>query len=364
MSKTRWGQLHNKPSGVIYLDLTFHQPADCKLAEATITMNFEHAYAIRDLPAENLEVTEFFGPKILSGEKRERQVSTTLEVNPKVGTGGINIEGGGWSQRSDTSYASRWKFTGSRFAAEPSSSHDALNSRSSQYQQLVWHLDENELDNQAIHHSTVHSAVAFHHDSEPFFLDLQIEVNRKACTRASIHPTSDVNPDPNFAELASNLDHAMIDMNLHPVVEVPDPTPKLVDASCEDKENDTETSARCLPNENLIALVGQLTGQGTLTFGETRPTSFMDSSTSTLVESNTTKEPEEQADPDTTIAEPKDTLTPGPPNQQDGFNGMQKIILRAVISVLCQGSRFLATVIASFILGLNGLHSVLVQLGK
>lgn len=90
----------------------------------------------------------------------------------------------------------------------------------------------------------------------------------------------------------------------------------------------------------------------------------MDSSTSTLVESNTTKEPEEQADPDTTIAEPKDTLTPGPPNQQDGFNGMQKIILRAVISVLCQGSRFLATVIASFILGLNGLHSVLVQLGK
>lgn len=236
MSKTRWGQLHNKPSGVIYLDLTFHQPADCKLAEATITMNFEHAYAIRDLPAENLEVAEFFGPKILSGEKRERQVSTTLEVNPKVGTGGINIEGGGWSQRSDTSYASRWKFTGSRFAAEPSSSHDALNSRTSQYQQLVWHLDENELDNQAIHHSTVHSAVAFHHDPEPFFLDLQIEVklhrwhhrlkqrlvypprSRKACTRASIHPTSDVNPDQNFAELASNLDHAMIDMNLHPVV--------------------------------------------------------------------------------------------------------------------------------------------------
>lgn len=236
MSKTRWGQLHNKPSGVMYLDLTFHQPADCKLAEATITMNFQHAHAIRHSPAKNLEVTEFFGPKILSGEKRERQVSTTLEVNPKVGSGGINIEGGGWARRSDASYASRWKFTGSRFAAEPSSSHDALHSRRSQYQQLVWHLDENELDKQVIHHSTVHSAVAFHHDSEPFFLDLQIEIklhrwhhrlkqrlvypprSRTAYTRASIHTTSNVDPDPNFAQLATNLDHTMIDMNLHPVV--------------------------------------------------------------------------------------------------------------------------------------------------
>ncbi|CAI7663426.1 unnamed protein product [Penicillium crustosum] len=345
-------------------------------------MNFQYAHTIRDLPAKNLEVTEFFGPKILSGEKRERQVSTTLEVNPKVGTGGINIEGGGWSQRSDTSYASRWKFTGSRFVAEPSSPRDALHSRSSQYQQLVWHLDENELDNQAIHHSTVHSAVAFHHDSEPFFLDLQIEVklhrwhhrlkqrliypprSRKAYTRASIHATSDIDPDPNFAELVSNLDHAMIDMNLHPVVEVPGPTPKLVDASYEDKENDTETNARCLPNESLIALVGQLTGQGTPTFGETKPTSFMDSSTSTLVESNTTKEPEEQASSDTTIVESEDSLTFAPPSQQDGFNAIQKIVLRAVISVLCRGSRLLATVIASVILGLNGLHSVLVRLGK
>lgn len=90
----------------------------------------------------------------------------------------------------------------------------------------------------------------------------------------------------------------------------------------------------------------------------------MDSSTSTLVETDTTKEPEEQADLDTTIAESEDTLTPAPPNQQDGFNTMQKIVLRAVIFVLCRGSRLLATIIASFILGLNGLHSILVQLGK
>ncbi|KAJ5971445.1 uncharacterized protein N7479_001363 [Penicillium vulpinum] len=236
MSKTRWGQLHNKPSGVMYLDLTFHQPTNCKLAEATITMNFQNTQETRLLPLENIEVTEFFGPSILSGEKRERQISTTLEVNPKVGTGSSNIEGAGWSQRSDTSYASRWRFTGSRFVAEPSSSLDALNSRSSRYQQLVWHLEENELENQAIHHSTVHSAVAFHHDSKPFYLDLQIEVklhrwhhrlkqrlicpprSRRVYTRAKIDATSNVAPDPNFVQLARNLDHAMIDTNLHPVV--------------------------------------------------------------------------------------------------------------------------------------------------
>ncbi|CAI7666155.1 unnamed protein product [Penicillium viridicatum] len=345
-------------------------------------MNFQSAHKIRNSPGEKLEVTEFFGPRILSGEKRERQVSTTLEVNPKVGTGGINVEGAGWSHRADTSYASRWKFTGSRFVAEPSSSPDASHSRSSRYQQLVWHLDENELDNQAIHHSTVHSAVAFHHDSEPFYLDLQIEVklhrwhhrlkqrliypprNRRAYTRASIHATSNVDLDPNFAELARNLDHAMIDTNLHPVVEVPDPRPTLVDTSCGDKENDTESSAACLPDERLMALVGQLTGQATPTVGAVKPTSFMDSSTSTVIELSTTKEPEVQPDADTTIAEPEDTLAPAPPNHHDGFDVIQNSVLRAVISVLCHGSRLLATLIASFILGLNGLHSVLVRLGK
>jgi hypothetical protein len=241
MSKTRWGQLHDKPSGVMYLDLTFHQPSDCKLAQATITMNFQKAQGNRPTALlknldSDLEVTEFFGPQTLSGEKRERQVSTTLEVNPKLGTGSTNIEGAGWSQRSEMSYASRWKFTGSRFVTEPSSSLEALDSRSSRYQQLVWHLEENELEKQAVHHSTVHSAVAFHHDSQPFYLDVQIEVklhrwhhrlkqllvclprNRRACARARIDATSNVDPDVNFAQLERNLDHAMTETNLHPVV--------------------------------------------------------------------------------------------------------------------------------------------------
>ncbi|KAJ5429228.1 hypothetical protein N7491_006244 [Penicillium cf. griseofulvum] len=205
MSKTRWGELHNKPSETVLS------------------------------PATKLEVTEFFDPQILSGEKRERQVSTT-QVNPKVGIGSSNLEGAGWSQRLDKSYASRWKFTGSRFVAAPSSSSDAFYSRKSRYQQLVWHLEENELENQAVHHSTVHTAVAFHHDSGPFYLDLQIQVklhrwhhplkqrlvcpprSRRAYTRARINTTSNVDPDLNFAQLARNLDHDMIEANLQPVV--------------------------------------------------------------------------------------------------------------------------------------------------
>lgn len=145
---------------------------------------------------------------------------------------------------------------------------------------------------------------------------------------------------------------------------MPDPRPTLVDTSCGDKGNDTESSAACLPDERLMALVGQLTGQATPTVEAVKSISFMDSSTSTLVESNIMKEPEEQADSDTTIAEPRDTLAPAPPNHHGGFNAIQNSVLRAVISVLCQGSRLLATLIASFILGLNGLHSVLVRFGK
>ncbi|KAJ6184885.1 hypothetical protein N7519_006186 [Penicillium mononematosum] len=233
----RWGQLDGKDSGMMYLDLTFHQPADCKLAQATITMNFHEIQGSRagshSKDNSDLEVTEFFGPRTLSGEKRQKQVSTTLETNPRVGNAGGHFEGIGYSRTSEASYSSRWKFTGSRFTIESSTNDDT---RSSRYRQLVWHLEENELEHQAVHNSTVHSALAFHHCSRDFYLDLHIEVkmqrwhhrlqqhfvcpprDRKACTRARIEPSGNAAPDTLFEQLARDLDHSMTEANLHPVV--------------------------------------------------------------------------------------------------------------------------------------------------
>lgn len=234
MSKMRWGQLRDQDSGLMYLDLTFHQPADCKLAQATITLSFQGLQnSPRTVTPTGLEVTEFFGPQTLSGEKRERQVSNAFEANPKFGAASTSVEGIGISRRSEVSYASRWKFTGTRFAADTSS--DSF-TRSSRYRQLVWHLEENELERQAVHHSIVHTALAFHHNSSPFYLDVQVEIKmrrwrhrlqqrlicpprgQKAITRAKIEPAPDKSADPQFPQLARNLNQALIEENLHPVV--------------------------------------------------------------------------------------------------------------------------------------------------
>lgn len=168
--------------------------------------------------------------------------------------------------------------------------------------------------------------------------------------------------------MVGSCDQIRAPKNIHPLtshhLEVPDPRPILVNTSCEDKESDTETSAGSLPNERLVALVGQLTGQNPPTVMAAKPSSFMDSSSSTLIESDALKESNEQAEPDATVAEPEGSLAPDPPKQQGGLNTLQESVLRAVFSVVCQASWLLAALIASFVSGLNGLHSVLVQIGK
>lgn len=237
MSKTQWGKFREQDAGLMYLDLTFHQPADCKLAQATITMNFHDTERQRrQTNTSSLEITEFFGPQILTGEKRERQVSKTFEATPKVGAANASVEGIGISRKSQANYASRWKFTGSRFTNDSGDDSDISSSR---YRQLVWHLEENELERQAVHHSIVHTALAFHHDPSPFYLDLQIEVkmqrwhqrvlqrllcpprDQKALTRAKIKPVIPETDNPLFTKLVKNINQTMVEENLQPVAGKP-----------------------------------------------------------------------------------------------------------------------------------------------
>ncbi|PYI09515.1 hypothetical protein BO78DRAFT_308414 [Aspergillus sclerotiicarbonarius CBS 121057] len=365
MSKTRWGELHGHPLGLMYLDLTFHQPAECKLAHATITMTFRNMGRSRP----GLEVTEFFGPQSLSGEKRERQVSTTLEANPKIGAATANVEGIGLSRKSAVTHASRWKFTGSRFAAEPSIMKAT---RSSQYRQLVWHLEENELEQQAVHHSTVHTGVAFHHTLEPFYLDLQIEVkmqrwhhrirqhlvcpprNRKALTRAKIDPVSSKTVDPSFPQLAMDLNQAMIEKNLHPVVEVSDPRPATFGDDLQDLD-------KVSVSDSLLSLARQVTGQvppdaaSTATDGSFTSPQAANSSTSTLIGSD------DGGEVQAAVPEPKDPLssiTNAEVTKANSVNPNGLHILRLVAGHL---SRVLAALVASLILGLTGVQSALAR---
>ncbi|BAE61461.1 unnamed protein product [Aspergillus oryzae RIB40] len=364
-SKTQWGQLDDRDSGLMYLDLTFHQPSECKLANATITMTFNHTNEQRGGLKDSVEVTEFFGPQMLSGEKKERHISKCFYMNPKFGAANASFEGVGGSRTSDATLSSRWKFTGSRFTV-----NDPLSRRSNRaYRQLVWHLEENDLERQAIHNPVIHTALAFHHQSKPFYLDLEIKAklhswhhrfkqhlvypppSQVSRTRAKIDPG--VETDPFFAKTARNLNRSMIEANLHPVTEVSDPKPTM------ELPDQKDESTLSLPGHDLLALAQQLTGQRVIlpkqTLAvhnpETHPTPPPStiSNSSTKVESTPNEHQPDKPAPITLDAYSSNPVEP------------KTVMMQAP---LLQISQLLTALLASLIVGLSKLHSDLARAGK
>ncbi|GIJ84824.1 hypothetical protein Asppvi_003675 [Aspergillus pseudoviridinutans] len=379
MSKSKWGQLNGKDSGVMYLDLTFHQPADYKLAQATVTMDFSEIQA-SDLPSnpksKELEVTEFYGPRILSGERRERQVSTSFDVDPKIGIPNASVEGINWSRKSDITYASRWTFTGSRFAAGSTGTSDIQESR---YRQIVWHLHENKLESQVVHHSTVHSALAFHHGMEPFYVDLKIELkmhrlhqrikqhlvylprNRRSCTRTKVQPRpATLDKNLQFEQLVKELDYTMTTANLHPVTEVSDPKPMSTNDVNEDTAAYPESGANPLRDGSLLAAIHQVTGQAPPTpMPKSTASSVMSthtgSSDATLVDPDVLKHAGRMTKPEDSTAHIKQAHLATTPYDD---------IPQVVIVAFCRIIQLLAMPFRLFIAGVDALNSALAQAGK
>ncbi|GAQ43005.1 hypothetical protein AtubIFM56815_008456 [Aspergillus tubingensis] len=386
-SKTQWGKLRGQDTGLIYLNLTFHQPADCKLSQATITINFhEVEYFSGRNPKSDLEITEFFGPQILTGEKRERQVSETLEAIPRVGAANVNVEGIGVSRKSQVTYASRWKFTGSRFT---DNSLDDSYVASSRYRQLIWHLEENDLDRQAVHHSIVHTALAFHHDTFPFYIVLQIEVKmqrrhhralqhlvcpprgRNAPFRTTIEPVGSKTDDPKFARLVRNIDQAMVRKNLHPVAEVSDPKPAATSDDSEINHPDENYSINDGPSGPLLGVAQRLCGNKPSGISALRrrsssasTKSVNSSSKTTLVGYETMSQPDDQAGIRPADCEADDLLIVNSTKQTIKATTIHKHASIVALSVVRHASQLLAALIAWLILGLNELHTWLARTGK
>ncbi|EAU34267.1 predicted protein [Aspergillus terreus NIH2624] len=290
------------------------------------------------------------------------------------------------SSRSEVSYASRWKFTGTRFAASSNDLSDDLFTRSSRYRQLVWHLEENELERQPVHPPVVHTALVFHHDSSPFYLDLQIEVKmrrwrhriqqrlicpprgRRAMTRTKIEPAPNKKADPQFPQLARNLNQALIEENLHPVVEVSDPRPATLTDDFRDRDLGAELDSRSLPSESLLALARQLTGREPPSVSTTPkgsfvfPTQATESSSSTLVGSATpSNELDDQTETKPAVSDAGDSLCSVPAGEVAKVNAIQEHGLYIFFSATRQTLQLLEATIALLILGLNRLHAVLAQ---
>ncbi|KAJ5759709.1 hypothetical protein N7520_006865 [Penicillium odoratum] len=338
----------------------------------------------------SLEVTEYFGPRILTGERRERKISATATLNPNVGTPiGVNAGVGSLSRNSDVIYASRWKFTGTRLTAETSAESKT---RSSRCRRLVWHLEENKLEQQVFHHPTVHSAVAFLHDSKPFYLDLRIEAkmhrwrdrikqsivypprNRKSCTRSLIEPKKKLETGESFQKTVLNLEQTMVERNLHPVPEISDPKPigsSSAGTYCEDQ---SEYTLKAFPSESLVALVEDIIGQKRPDLGhaESSVSVHSDSSSATLVQhAEIAKDVEKEPAPsveDETSASPTNVpiVIPSSGSGQapnPAYSANETLLFEFTL-MFGHILRFLAALIRYLVMGLNGLHAILAKAGN
>ncbi|KAL1970659.1 hypothetical protein VTN77DRAFT_4303 [Rasamsonia byssochlamydoides] len=204
LSKTRWDRLDEKNAGLIYLDLTFHQPEGCKLASATITLSFFPFTPQGDVDP-GLEITEYFGPQMLSGEMKEDSVSRKFVFQPQVGAMGFSTGGIGLESGKESTTASRWVFEGKRLPAD----EEVTTVKSSRYRRLIWHFEENRLEQQPVHNHTFHTGLVFEHEAKPFLLELELSQGKSESLK----------------DIAQSLNETLISRNCHPVPEIPNPRP-------------------------------------------------------------------------------------------------------------------------------------------
>ncbi|GLA36230.1 hypothetical protein AnigIFM63309_002148 [Aspergillus niger] len=169
-SQSKWGCLGeaSRPAGIVYMDLSFDQPADCRLLSATVKITLQGAprHQLDLNKPVRLHLTDHYGPKYLSGDPKNVVKKTILHLAPQVnvlgnGGGGIGID----SEKSIT-YDSRWTFTGN---LRPAQKTDP------EYRTIKWELREEDSESQSVHSNMIHTAFAFQHEGRPFIMRIEIK---------------------------------------------------------------------------------------------------------------------------------------------------------------------------------------------
>lgn len=177
--KSRWGVLGDRqfPAGIIYLDLNFGPPQGCRVRNATVTVTLDdedmcldfyknrsdRTYHQSDCP---VQMTDFYGPKQLAGEKTSVESKRIVRMTPEVNVFGTGGGGLGVDKEKTFRCSSRWAFNGQLLPGEGSWGA---------YKALRWNLAENELDEQAFRSNRVHTAFTFEHSGKPFLMKVEIE---------------------------------------------------------------------------------------------------------------------------------------------------------------------------------------------
>ncbi|GAP88573.1 hypothetical protein SAMD00023353_7000470 [Rosellinia necatrix] len=183
--KSKWGTLEERDqAGIIYLDLAFSQPGDCRLKSATVqvTLDDDDEHLVQQFPSSTskqpVQIVKY-GPRHMTGEPQYERVSKhnrfipSVEVGPFGGAGGVGRESSKVTVRE-----CRWAFeshlmTGGRKGGNNNWA----------YKVLQWQITENELETQSLHSNTVHTAFSFVHGLRPFFM--RVEVSGKLESRTS-----------------------------------------------------------------------------------------------------------------------------------------------------------------------------------
>ncbi|KAK4649405.1 uncharacterized protein QC761_0021080 [Podospora bellae-mahoneyi] len=169
-TKSRWGVLgeSQNPAGILYLDLDFHQPPDCKLESATVSVKLTEEDG-EDARIEHrsscpVKFTDHYGPKHIRG--RETLVQTRKLVNrtPNVNVLGYGAGGLGIDKEKTVTGGSRWNFEG----------HISSTKGSIWYNTLKWELKENTFEYQPSHNNLIHTAFVLEHNATRFYMTVEI----------------------------------------------------------------------------------------------------------------------------------------------------------------------------------------------
>ncbi|RAK98289.1 uncharacterized protein BO80DRAFT_427585 [Aspergillus ibericus CBS 121593] len=174
VSQSKWGCLGeaSSPAGIVYMDLSFVQSADCRLSSATVEITLQRrpdsarTSSRGERASPQLQFIDHYGPKYLSGEPKDVVKKTVLHLTPQINVLGSGGGGIGVDREKSITHENRWTFTGHLHTAQKT---DLA------YRTLKWELRENDLDCQSIHNNMIHTAFAFQHGEEPFIMRVDIK---------------------------------------------------------------------------------------------------------------------------------------------------------------------------------------------
>ncbi|TEY34608.1 hypothetical protein BOTCAL_0622g00010 [Botryotinia calthae] len=229
------------------MSLNFHQPGDCRLSHAAVSITFKEykgGNKNNESFSSSLHITNRFGPRELFGQERKIAVKKNINFTPNFtvlsnGGGGV-----GFDSAKDVEYVKRWKFIGQLI---PADHPNKKGYKTGVYRTLEWDLTESDFETQATHSDVFHTAFAFEHTGDEFYMEVEIEgklkspkdrirryLNFSSRGKGSKGPTLLVGPppkngsSPKLDALADDLPRAMEIENLLAVpTEMPHAMPAL-----------------------------------------------------------------------------------------------------------------------------------------